>query len=158
MFSGLLARNTADKIVAICAGLAVCSGVLLIVDVSGIAARLPGVLLDDRVFGQRVEPAWPLFAAEVVAMVALLLLLRRRAGPASALGIGWSLLMLAETIADVGAYRGNAYFVGEEGGVVLIYLYLLGLFTVYGCGRFAEAAWNIPEEVRNGNGNHGIQH
>ena len=65
MFSGLLVRNTADKIVAICAGLAVCSGVLLIVDVSGIAARLPGVLLDDCVFGRRVKPGWPLFAAEV---------------------------------------------------------------------------------------------
>ena len=103
MFSGLLARNTADKIVAVCAGLAVCSAVLLVVDMSGTAARLPGVLLDDRVFGQRVEPVWPLFAAEVGAMAALLLLLRRRDGSASTLGIGWSLLMLAETIADVAA-------------------------------------------------------
>jgi hypothetical protein len=133
MFSGLLARNTADKIVAICAGLAVCSGVLLIVDVSGVAARLPGVVLDDCVFGRRIEPAWPLFAAEIGAMVALLLLFRRRPGTASALGIGWSLLMLAETIADVGAYRGNVYFVGEEGAFALIYLYLAGLFIVYGC-------------------------
>jgi hypothetical protein len=158
MSSGLLVRNTADKIVAICAGLAVCSGVLLVVDVSGTAARLPGVLLDDRVFSQRVEPVWPFFAAEVGAMAALLLLLRRRAGTASALGIAWSLLMLAETIADVGTYHRNAYFAAEEAAFALIYLYLLGLFIVYGCGRFAETAWNIPGEVRNGNGNHGIQH
>jgi hypothetical protein len=158
MSSGLLVRNTADKIVAICAGLAVCSGVLLVVDVSGIAPHLPGVLLDDRVFGRRVGPAWPLFAAEACVMVALLLLLRRRGGAASALGIGWSLLMLGETIADVGAYRGNAYFVAEEGAFALIYLYLAGLFIVYGSGRFAEPAGNIPGEVRNDNGNHGIQH
>jgi hypothetical protein len=132
MYSGLLARNTADKIVAICSGLAFCSGVLLVVDVSGLTERLPGVLLDDRVFGQRVEPGWPVFAAEVVAMVTMLLLLRRRAGRASALGIGWSLLMLAETIADMAAFRGIAYFVGEEAAFALIYLYLAGLFIVYG--------------------------
>jgi hypothetical protein len=144
MFSGLLARNTADKIVAICTGLAVCSGVLFVVDVSGIAARLPGVLLDNRVFGRQVAPAWPLFAAEISAMIAVLLMFRRRAGTASALGIGWSLIMLGEAIADVGEYRGNAYFVGEEAAFALIYLYLAGLFIVYGCVRSAEAAWNIP--------------
>lgn len=133
MFSGLLARNTADKIVAICAGLAVCSAVLFVVDVSGIAARLPGVLLDDCVFGRRVEPGWPQFVAEAGVMAALLLLFRRRPGTASGLGTGWSLLMLAETVADMGAYRRNVYFVGEEAAFALIYLYLAGLFIVYGC-------------------------
>jgi hypothetical protein len=92
------------------------------------------------VLGRRVEPVWTLFATEIGTMAALLLLLRHRAGLASSLGIGWSLLMLVETTADVAVYRGNAYFVVEEGAFALIYLYLLGLFIVYGCGGSAEAA------------------
>jgi hypothetical protein len=90
------------------------------------------------VLGRRVEPVWTLFATEIGTMAALLLLLRRRAGAASALGIGWSLTMLAETVADIVAYRGNASFVVEEGTFALIYLYLAGLFIVYAWRRSAR--------------------
>ena len=84
-------------------------------------------------------------------MVTLLLLLRRRAGLAGTLGIGWSLLMLAETIADTAAYRGNAYFVGEEAAFALVYLYLAGLFIVYGWGRTGRGGRN---DVNSDNGKH----
>jgi hypothetical protein len=125
---GLLANNTADKIVAVCGGLIACALAMLAVQLFALDVRLPFILVDDVCFGRRVEAIEWVFAAEAGVAMATILLLPRRPQFATRLGLCWSGAMFAESLIDVGTFGADPRLVAEELAFVAIYGCLLVLF------------------------------
>jgi hypothetical protein len=144
---GLLAANTADKIVALCGGLIACSLTMLAVRGFALDERLPIILVDDICFGRRCDSIEWLLASEALIAVGVIALLTQRPLLACRLGIVWSSVMLAETLGDLGSFHHDPRLAVEELAFVAIYGYLLALLIAYG-----SQARRQPNHTQNANG------
>lgn len=131
MSSGLFARRTTDKIIALATGLAACSLALCVaVWIELPALTTPAIQIDDSLFGVRTPGIVGFFLLDA----ALMLTFALRAGTASPalllVALAWTAFLFVEGLADLVTFRADPWLLAEESVFLTLYAVLLGLLLV----------------------------
>ena len=123
--------NSHAKISAICGGLAAGSLVLFVASCLEVDTFLPGLVIDDLFFGQRLPYVAVYCLVDAVLMWNLAVLIKSRTALAVFIGLVWTSFVFVETLFDVPRFAYDLHLLLEEVLFAIIYAVLLVLLVVH---------------------------
>ena len=130
MLKELLTKNPQDKIISICWGLIIVSVTLFSVYIISIDKITNIIIIDDYFFGFKINFFYIYYLVDIVIILCILSLLKRKITFGVWFGIFWSLFNLLENIFDIPIFISDLHMIFEELVFILLYAYLLILFIV----------------------------